>query len=72
MKVATKMVSLFALCDSDTVQFKLLLKEVEPVNNDLLMYNSVHCLSRGRVLTRPVEYLNEMEQTQQHCSPCDN
>lgn len=38
MKVVTKMVSLLAFRASDKIQFKLLLEETDPMNNDLLMY----------------------------------
>ena len=41
-------------------KFKLLLNEVNSVYNGLLMYSSVRWLSRGRVLERFVECLNEI------------
>ena len=41
-------------------QFELLLNEVQSVYSGLLMYNSVRWLSRGRVLERFVECLDEI------------
>src|SRR6218665_2960879 len=41
-------------------KFDLLLNEVQSVYSGLLMYNRVHWLSRGRVLERFVECLDEI------------
>jgi hypothetical protein len=38
VKVVTKMDSLLAFRASDKMQFKLLLEETGPMNNDLLVY----------------------------------
>lgn len=60
MKVVTKMINFIAARALNKRQFQILLNEVNSVYNGLLMHNSVRWLSRGRVLERFVECLNEV------------
>ena len=60
MKVVTKVVNFIAARVLNKIQFQLLLTEVESVYSGLLMYNSVRWLSRGHVLERFVECIEEV------------
>jgi len=60
MKVVTKVVNFITASALNKRQFQSLLKEVESVYSGLLMYNSVRWLSRGRVLERFVECVDEI------------
>lgn len=62
MKIVTKVVNLISAHPLSKRKFELLLKEVNSTYNGLLMYNSVRWLSRGKVLQRFVECLNEINQ----------
>ena len=57
----TKVVNLISARALHKRQFSLLLSEVESAYNGLLMYNNVRWLSRGKVLERFVECLNEIK-----------
>ena len=59
LSIVTKVVNLISARAFHKRQFSLLLKEVESAYNGLLMYNNVRWLSRGKVLERFVECLNE-------------
>ena len=59
LSIVTKVVNLISARALHKRQFSLLLNEVESAHNGLLMYNNVRWLSRGKVLERFVECLNE-------------
>ena len=60
MKIVTKIVNFLTARALNKRKFELLLNEVQSVYSGLLMYNSVRWLSRGRVLERFVECLDEI------------
>ena len=60
MKIVTKIVNFITTRALNKRKFELLLNEVQSVCSGLLMYNSVRWLSRGRVLERFVECLDEI------------
>ena len=60
ISIVTKVVNLISARALHKRQFSLLLNEVESAYNGLLMYNNVRWLSRGEVLERFVECLNEI------------
>ena len=61
LSIVTKVVNLIAARALHKRQFSLLLNEVESAYNGLSMYNNVRWLSRGKVLERFVECLNEIK-----------
>jgi hypothetical protein len=60
MKIVTEIVNFITARALNKRKFELLLNEVQSVYSGLLMYNSVRWLSRGRVLERFVECLDEI------------
>lgn len=72
MKFVTKTVNFITARALNKRKFEQLLKEVQSVYSGLLMYNNVRWLSRGRVLERFVECLDEirmfMDDNKQKCS----
>ena len=61
LSIVTKVVNLISAQALHKRQFSLLLNEVESAYSGLLMYNNVRWLSRGKVLERFVECLNEIK-----------
>lgn len=72
LKFVTKTVNFITARALNKRKFEQLLKEVQSVYSGLLMYNNVRWLSRGRVLERFVECLDEirmfMDDNKQKCS----
>lgn len=60
LSVVTKIVNFISARALNNRQFSNLLQEVESQYGGLLMYNNVRCLSRGQVLNRFVEPLDEV------------
>ena len=61
LSIVTKVVNLISARALHKRQFSLLLNEVESAYSGLLMSNNVRWLSRGKVLERFVECLNEIK-----------
>ena len=60
MELVTTIVNFIASRDLNKREFKILLNEVQSQYDGLLMYNHVRWLSRGKVLVRFVECLDEI------------
>ncbi|KAL7634403.1 UNVERIFIED_CONTAM: hypothetical protein RMT77_014780 [Armadillidium vulgare] len=61
MQTVTKIVNYISARDSNDRQFQVLLNEVDSVYKGMKMYNNVRLLSRGLVLKRFVECLDEIK-----------
>lgn len=61
ISIVTKVINLISARALHKREFSLLLDEVESAYNGLLMYNNVCWLSRGKVLERFVECINEIK-----------
>ena len=60
MNVVTKLINLISARGLNKRKFQQLLSAVDSIHGGLLMYNNVRWLSRGKVLQRFVECLDEV------------